>query len=187
MSLVLRKGDAMPIARDPESGAVRVIMGLGWDPVAEPIGPVDLDGSCLLFDDARNWVDTVWFDQLRSQCGSVVHTGDNLTGEGHSDDEQILIDLSLLPDSVTSLVFVINSFSGHDFRGIDNAACRLIDVVADREIARYCLGCQGAHTGQVMTRLARGSATGDWHMHAIGEACNGRSFEDLLPTVRLHL
>jgi tellurium resistance protein TerZ len=86
MSLILRRGDAVPIEHDAVTAEARVIMGLGWDPIAEPVGPVDLDGSCLLFDAQRELVDTVGFNQLRSQCGSVVHTGDNVTGEGHSDD-----------------------------------------------------------------------------------------------------
>src|SRR5690349_9536369 len=98
-------------------------MGLGWDPITEVkkgfLGfgsktvktAVDLDASCMMFDAKGEMVDMVWFRQLKSQDGSVVHTGDNRSGEGEGDDEQIRVDLSAVPAHVKSLVFTVNCYS----------------------------------------------------------------------------
>ncbi|MDM9678639.1 TerD family protein, partial [Raoultella planticola] len=68
----------------------------------------------------------IWFRKLKSTCGSVVHTGDNLTGEGDGDDEVINVYLGQLPVKVEYLAFTVNSFRGQSFNDVDNAFCRVV-------------------------------------------------------------
>jgi tellurium resistance protein TerZ len=167
-------------------------MGLGWDAVKKKglfgglkSQSIDLDASCLLFDGQGQLVDQVWFQQLRSVDGAVVHTGDNRTGAGDGDDESILVDLSQVPAQVASLVFVVNSFTGQDFTQIENAYCRVVDETTAGEVARYALSGSGRHNAQVMAKLTRDGQ--GWAMTAIGAVANGRTFHDLLPAVAGHL
>lgn len=193
MTVNLQKGQKISLAKEAGGTLARVTMGLGWDAVKSKgffgfgakTEAVDLDASCVLFDDANRPLDVVWFRQLQSRDGSVVHTGDNRTGAGEGDDEQIVVDLARVPDSVKSLVFTVNSFTGQSFAQVENAFCRLINSDNGQEVARYDLSVQGPHTAQVMAKLYRHN--GEWKMHAIGENANGRTFDELLPAVVPHL
>ncbi len=158
-------------------------MGLGWDCT---YGSIDLDASCMLLDRNGNLIDVVWFGKLESDDGSIIHTGDNVTGEGEGDDEKILVDLNNIPQNVKTLMFVVNSFSGESFSEVENAFCRLVDCQTEREIARFSLSAQGRHTAQVMAKLCRHNQQ-VWEMHAIGENTRGRTFEDLLPFIQRFL
>jgi tellurium resistance protein TerZ len=138
-----------------------------------------------MFDDNKQMLDAIWFRQLRSKDGSITHTGDNRTGAGDGDDEQIIVDLSRIPPNVKSLVFVVNSFMGQNFSQIENAFCRIVDQKTGKEIAKYNLSCQGNHTAQIMTKIYR--YNGEWKMNAIGENASGRTFQDLMPAMMAHL
>lgn len=189
MSISLVKGQK--ISLDKEAGATldAVVMGLGWD-VKKAGGlkgflgggdSIDLDASCVFFDEAKAILDIVWFRQLKSKDGSVVHTGDNRTGAGEGDDEQIIVQLSKVPANVKTLVFTVNSFTGQTFESVENAFCRIVDKASGKEIARYNLSCSGKHTAMVMAKLYRHN--GEWKMHALGEYGNGRTVQDLLPVI----
>ncbi len=189
MSVSLVKGQKISLSKEGDSSLTKVVMGLGWD-AKKPSGflgflgvsnEIDLDASCLLFDAQNNLLDAVWFKQLRSKDGSIMHTGDNRTGAGEGDDEQIIVDLSKVPAQVKSLVFVVNSFLGQNFSQIENAFCRMVDQRTGKEIAKYNLSCQGNHTGQVMSKVYRHS--GEWKMHAIGENASGKTFHEMLPAI----
>lgn len=192
MSVSLNKGQTVSLTKSGGGTLTRVRMGLGWDAVKKrglfggmKSQTIDLDASCLLFDTGGRLVDQVWFSQLRSQNGSVQHTGDNLTGDGDGDDESIIVDLPRLPQHVQTLVFVVNSFTGQNFSQIENAFCRLVDETTGGELARYELTGSGSHTAQVMAKVSR---VGDgWSMTAIGAIASGRTFHDLLPSVAGHL
>ena len=138
-----------------------------------------------MFDEQRNQVDAVWFRQLKSHDGSVIHTGDNRTGDGDGDDEQIVVDLGRVPAHVTSLMFTVNSFTGQNFSQIENATCRIVNADNNQEVARFNLSTLGAHNAQIMAKLYRHN--GEWKMHAIGEIGNGRTFEELMPQIKPHL
>jgi tellurium resistance protein TerZ len=196
MPVDLVKGQRISLDKEAGGRLSRVIMGLGWD-VAKRGGflgglfggggdSIDLDASCVMFDEAGRAVDTIYYAQLQSQDGSVIHTGDNLTGEGEGDDEQIRVDLNRVPPNVKTLVFVVNSFTGQDFGRIENAFCRLVDETTGAEIARYNLSGGGSHTAQVMAKVYRGSE-GGWDMSAIGENASGRTFRDLMPAITASL
>ncbi|WP_424951637.1 TerD family protein [Deinococcus sp.] len=192
MALSLSKNQTISLEKTAGGGLRNVTMGLGWD-VAKPKGflarltgagvvEIDLDASALLFDASGELLDSVWFRQLKSKDGSVLHTGDNRTGEGDGDDEQIRVDLNRIPAGVQTIVFTVNSFLGQDFSKIENAYCRLVNDAGGAEIARFNLSAGGAHTGQVMARLYRGG--GGWNMQALGTPSNGRTFQDMLPDIR---
>jgi tellurium resistance protein TerZ len=187
MSVNLSKGQKVSLSKRDGGTLTRVRMGLGWDAVKKKglfgskSQSIDLDASALLLDAGGNLVDQVWFQQLRSSDGSVLHTGDNRTGAGDGDDESIQVDLSRLPAVVKDVVFTVNSFTGQDFSSIANAFCRLIDETTETEIARYELTGSGSHNAQIMARVTRDGA--GWSMTALGVPASGRTFRDLMPAV----
>lgn len=193
MAISLVKGQKISLEKESGGSLSKVVMGLGWDAkkVSSFFGflskeqSIDLDASCVLFDENKNKLDEVWFRQLKSRDGSIVHTGDNRTGDGEGDDEQIIVDLANVPSNVKTLIFVVNSFTGQNFSQIENAFCRIVNHTNNKEIARYNLSCQGNHTAMVMSKVYRHN--GEWKMHAIGENCSGRTFNDLMPVMMVNL
>lgn len=191
MAISLTKNQTISLEKTAGSGLRNVTMGLGWD-VAKPKGflakltgggdSIDLDASALFFDASGTLTDSVWFRQLKSKDGSVEHTGDNRTGAGDGDDEQIKVDLGRIPASVQTVVFTVNSFLGQDFGKVENAYCRLVNDAGGTEIARFNLSAGGAHTGQVMARLYREGQ--GWNMQALGTPSKGRTFQDMLPDIK---
>lgn len=193
MSVNLQKGQKISLDKEAGGTLTKITMGLGWDAVKTKgifgfggkTETIDLDASCVMFDEANKPVDIVWFRQLKSRDGSIVHTGDNRTGAGDGDDEQIIVDLANVPSSVKSLVFTVNSFTGQSFAQVENAFCRIVNTSNNKEVAKYNLSVQGAHTAQIMAKLYRHN--GEWKMHAIGENGNGRTFDDLMSQIIPHL
>ncbi|WP_310584480.1 TerD family protein [Deinococcus sp.] len=191
MAISLTKNQTISLEKTAGSGLRNITMGLGWD-VAKPKGflakltgggdSIDLDASALFFDASGTLTDSVWFRQLKSKDGSVEHTGDNRTGAGDGDDEQIKVDLGRIPASVQTIVFTVNSFLGQDFGKVENAYCRLVNDQGRTEIARFNLSAGGAHTGQVMARLYREGQ--GWNMQALGTPSRGRTFQDMLPDIK---
>lgn len=193
MAINLAKGQKISLEKEAGGGLSKVIMGLGWDAVksggffgfGKKAPDIDLDASCVVFDEQNNPVDAVWFRQLQSKDGSIVHTGDNRTGDGDGDDEQIIVDLPRVPGNIKSLVFTVNSFTGQNFSQVENATCRLVNAANNQEIARYNLSTLGPHNAQIMVKLYRHG--GEWKLHAIGEIGNGRTFNELMPQIVPHL
>jgi tellurium resistance protein TerZ len=163
MAVNLQKGQKISLEKEAGGTLRSVTMGLGWD-VAKRGGffgfggssqSIDLDASCVMFDESNRPLDVVWFRQLRSKDGSITHTGDNRTGAGDGDDEQIIVNLAEVPAHVTALVFTVNSFTGQDFSQVQNAFCRLVNQADGREVARFNLSSQGPHTAQILAKLYR--------------------------------
>lgn len=184
MGISLTKGGTLSLAKADGGALTRVRMGLGWDQAKSGFfgigGSIDLDASALLFDANRQLVDTVAFNHLRSKDGSVQHGGDNLTGAGDGDDETIDVDLSRVPANVTSIVFVITSYSGQAFDKIKNVFCRLVDLSAGQnEVVKYQLGAeQGNSNAQIMAVVSR-SGSG-WVFRAVGESARGKVAKDMV-------
>ena len=191
MAISLSKGQTINLSKDSGSGLTKVFMGLGWDPVEQKKGgflssifgggggggDIDLDASVIMLDAGKQVIDTVSFAQLTSKDGSIKHGGDNLTGQGDGDDEVIYVDLTKLPGTASHLVFTVNSFRGQTFNDVKNAFARLVDDTNHKELCRYTLTEQGAHTGVVMASMSKG---GDgWHMTAHGKPCQGRTVADI--------
>ncbi len=193
MAINLEKGQKISLEKEAGTTLTKITMGLGWDAVKTKgfLGfggksqDIDLDASCLMFDEKGNLADSIWFRQLESKDGSVKHTGDNRTGAGDGDDEQIIVDLTRVPAAIKSLIFTVNSFTGQNFSKVENATCRILDGTNSNEIARFNLSTLGPHTAQIMTKLYRHD--GVWKIAAIGESCSGRTFEELLPRITPHI
>jgi tellurium resistance protein TerZ len=193
MTVNLQKGQKISLEKEAGGALSRVTMGLGWDAIKKggffgfgaKTESVDLDASCVMFDESNRPLDVVWFRQLKSRDGSILHTGDNRTGAGEGDDEQIIVDLARVPANVKSLVFTVNSFTGQNFSQVENAYCRILNAANEQVVARYDLSVQGSHTAQIMAKLYRHN--GEWKMHAIGENGVGRTFDELMPQMTQHL
>lgn len=193
MAVNLQKGQKISLAKEAGGTLNNVVMGLGWD-AAKKKGffgfgggsqEVDLDASCFMFDESNELRDLVFFNHLRSECGSIQHSGDNRTGEGDGDDEQIAVALNRVPANIKSLVFTVSNYTGQDFSQVENAYCRLINGDNGQEIARYNLSAQGNHTAQIMAKVYRHN--GEWKMHAIGENSQGATPDKIVPRIMPHL
>jgi tellurium resistance protein TerZ len=186
VAISLSKGQRVSLEKETGKTLDKIVMGLGWD-VREKKGffgfgggggSIDLDASVGIFDGTGKLVDQVWYSQLKSKDGSILHTGDNLTGAGDGDDEQIIVNLGQVPAQVQTMVFVVSSFSNDTFDEIENAYCRMVDAQTSQEILRYALSGQGSHTAQIMMSVYRKGS--GWSVRAIGEKCSGRQIGDLI-------
>jgi len=192
MGISLVKGQKISLEKTDGSSLTKIFLGAGWD-VAKSSGgflgglfgggngSIDLDASAILFDENKKVLDAIWFAQLRSRDGSIQHSGDNLTGEGDGDDEKIHVDLTRVPPQVKSIVFTISSFRGQTFEKVENAFCRLVDDTNNTEIAKYNLSSQGNYTALIIARVYRHN--GAWKMSALGETCNGKTIQDIVPSI----
>lgn len=192
MSVKLAKGQKVSLTKT-ESNLKKIFVGLGWDPVKAKGGflggmfgggesSIDLDASCLMFDDSKNLVDTVWFRQLRSKDGSVIHSGDNLTGVGDGDDEVITVDLTRLPSNVKTLVFTITSFRGQTFDKVESAFCRLVNADNKQEMVKYTLSDKSKTTAQIMVKVFK--QDNEWVVEGLGIPADGTVQSQLLNVIQ---
>lgn len=172
----LVKGERVSLVKTGAPALDRVVMGLGWDP-AERGRSIDLDASALAFDVTGKNLEVVWFNHRTAFRRAITHSGDNVTGEGDGDDEQIIVRLSALPSEVHSLVFTINSFGGQKFTEISRAFCRLVDERSGAELVRFDLTNSEARTGVIMAVLTRTGTS--WEMRAVGAYHDGRTGKDM--------
>lgn len=186
MSISLAKNQSVSLSKEAPS-LTRLHIGLGWDPVKKKglfgkltggSDSIDLDASVILVDSAKRVVDNVWFNQLKSKDGSVVHSGDNLTGDGDGDDEIVRVDLARVPAAVAHLVVTVNSYRGQTFDEVDNAFCRLVDEATRKEICKFELREKGRNSGFVMAVVSRDGS--GWVAKALGVPANGRTVHDLV-------
>ncbi|MBY6437108.1 TerD family protein, partial [Rhodococcus kroppenstedtii] len=187
----LSKGQKVTLKKDGGVALTTIRMGLGWDPVKKSGGffggrtaNIDLDASALMFAGTRH-ADVVYFGQLRSKDGSIVHAGDNLTGDGEGDDEVITVDLTRVPAQVTSIVFIVTSYRGQTFEQVANAFTRLVDAPVGSELARFTLQGGMPYTGLVMAKVYR--ADGTWKLQAIGDGIQAKHAGEALPQLAPYL
>jgi tellurium resistance protein TerZ len=174
MAVNLVKGQRISLEKEAGKAVARVIMGLGWDTGREQI---DLDASCALIGEDKSVLEAIYFSNKRSKNGSVQHSGDNLTGAGDGDDEQIKVDLGAVDAAVKHIVFAVTSYRGQKFTSVKNAFVRIVDEATGKELCRYSLSDQFPNTGVIMARLYRHN--GEWKFAAIGEPADGRTVLDL--------
>jgi stress response protein SCP2 len=197
MSVNLQKGQKVELTKG-NAGLNRLIVGLGWDEVeqkkkggfggmfAAPPPPIDCDASAILvgadgkLQDKRVVIaqntlnhDVVFFKNLTHMSGSVLHKGDNLTGAGDGDDEQIEVILSMVPPHIHRIAFVVNIYDavkrGQHFGMIQNAFIRIVNAANGQELCRYNLSDN--YPG--MTAMIFGEVyryNGEWKFSAIGQA-----------------
>jgi stress response protein SCP2 len=191
MSINLQKGQKVSLTKE-NAGLSKVIVGLGWDEAprsgfglfAPKPKPIDCDASAIMLKGGKlcDNKDVVYFANLNHKSGTVQHMGDNLTGAGEGDDEQIVIDLSRVPAEYDKIVFVVNIYQAfkrnQHFRMIRNAFIRLVDGRNSRELCRYNL--TEDYSG--MTAMVFGEVyryNGEWKFSAIGQGTNDGSIGDL--------
>lgn len=186
MSISLQKGQKVSLSKD-NAGLAKVIVGLGWDEVKSSSGgglfsslfkaqpkPIDCDASAIMLKNGKfvDQKDLVYYGNLRHKSGTVNHQGDNLTGEGEGDDEQIIIDLSKVPQEYDKIVIVVNIYQAvqrnQHFGLIENAFIRLVDARNNKEMCKYNL--TDDYSG--MTAMIFGEVyrhNGEWKLSAIGQ------------------
>ena len=176
----LVKGQKINLEKPGGGNLSNVFMGLGWDP-SHGSDDIDLDASCICFDSTKNVVDTIYFGKLTGAGNSIIHSGDNLTGDGEGDDEVINVDLSRVPSNIQSLVFTINSFQGQTFNEVANCFARLVDSSSKSELCIFKLAEKGANNAVIMCRIYR--YNGQWKFSAMGNPGSGRTAGDLVPQI----
>jgi len=190
MAVNLKKGEAISLLKEAGTDTLEeIVMGLGWSAMKTGFfgggGSIDLDASCIIFNEKGKKLDEVWFRNLSSRDNSVVHSGDNLVGgDGDSDDEQIVVKLNKLPKEASSLLFTVNNFTGQNFSKVKNAYCRIVNAKDKKELAKYDLSCSGEHTAMLMAKVYKQDK--EWKLEAIGETSRGRTFQDMMPLLEKH-
>ncbi len=192
MAINLEKGQRISLSKEAP-GLTKIMCGLGWDVVKKGGGGFsnapncDLDASVICLDDKRKVNDianVVYFANLSHRSGAITHLGDNLTGEGEGDDEQITVDLAKIPAAIITLVFTVNIYEGiarkQDFAQVKNAFVRLVNVSNNKELARYNLsGLEYiGMTGMIMAEIYRHN--NEWKMAAIGNGVKANGLGELV-------
>ncbi|WP_240418258.1 TerD family protein [Paenibacillus periandrae] len=179
MTISLSKGQRIDLTKT-NPGLTKVIVGLGWDTNKYNGGSdFDLDASAfMLYADgkAKGVDDFVFYNNPKTPNGSVVHTGDNRTGEGEGDDEQIIMDFSLVPANIERVGITVTIHDAQarsqNFGQVSNAFVRIVDESNGREVLRYDLGEEfSVETAVVICELYRQGP--DWKFQAIGSGFSG--------------
>ena len=173
MGVSLSKGGNVSLSKEAP-GLTAVIIGLGWDVRTTTGTDFDLDASALLLNNSGkvgNDQHFIFFNNLKSPDGSVEHTGDNITGEGEGDDEQIKVNLATVPPEIEKIVFPVSIYDAEtrqqSFGQVRNAFIRVVNQAGEAEIARYDLSEDAStETAMVFGELYRHGA--EWTFRAIG-------------------
>ncbi|MDX6350607.1 MAG: tellurium resistance protein TerD [Streptomyces sp.] len=174
MGVSLSKGGNVSLTKEAPN-LTAVIVGLGWDARTTTGSDFDLDASALLTGAEGKVLSDqhfVFFNNLKSPDGSVEHTGDNITGEGEGDDEQIKVNLAGVPAEIAKIVFPVSIYEAEtrqqSFGQVRNAFIRVVNQADDRELARYDLTEDAStETAMVFGELYRHGA--EWKFRAIGQ------------------
>lgn len=191
MSVSLQKGQKVSLSKD-NAGLSKVIIGLGWDEVERKKGffapkpqPIDCDATAFLLQNGKlaNKDDVVYFGNLRHKSGTVQHMGDNLTGAGDGDDEQIIVDLARIPAQYDRIVIIVNIYQARQrqqhFGLIRNAFIRLVDGRNNREMCKYNLTDDySGRTAMIFGEVYR--YNGEWKFNAIGQGTDDNSIGDVV-------
>ena len=179
MGIQLSKGQRIDLTKT-NPGLTKAIIGLGWDTNKYQGGhDFDLDASAFLVDmnnKCQNDLDFVFYNNLQHPSGSVIHTGDNRTGEGDGDDEQLVVDFTKIPANVHRIGITVTIHDAEqrmqNFGQVSNAFVRLVDDANNQELLRFDLGEDfSIETAVVVCELYRHGS--DWKFNAIGSGFSG--------------
>jgi tellurium resistance protein TerD len=178
MAISLQKGGNVNLSKE-NPNLSKVIVGLGWDPRATDGTAFDLDASGFLQKNdgkVRGDADFVFYNNLKSTDGSVVHLGDNTTGQGEGDDERLTVDLSKVPPEVDKISFCVTIHDAEarkqNFGMVGKAFIRCVDANGEKELARYDLSEDSSvETAMIFGELYRAGA--DWKFKAVGQGFKG--------------
>lgn len=179
MPVYLKKGQKVSLTKG-NPGLSKVVVGLGWDVNQfDTGGDFDLDATAFLLTDAgkvSRQEDFIFFGNLTHPSGCVSHQGDNLTGVGDGDDEQIKVDLSLVPANISKIAFAVTIYEAEErrqnFGQVNNAFIRIYDETNGNEILRYDLGEDfSIETAAIFGELYKHG--NEWKFNAIGSGYQG--------------
>ncbi len=175
MGVSLSKGGNVSLTKEAGGTLAAVTVGLGWDVRTTTGTDFDLDASAIGLNAGGTVLSDkhfVFFNNLKSPEGAIEHTGDNLTGEGEGDDEQINVNLAALPAEVEKVVFPVSIYDGanrsQSFGQVRNAFIRVVNAAGGTELARYDLTEDAStETAMVFGELYRNA--GEWKFRAVGQ------------------
>ena len=179
MPINLSKGQKVDLTKG-NPGLKNIMVGLGWDVNAfDTGGDFDLDAAAFLVTDSgkiSRTEDFVFYGNLTHPSGAVQHAGDNRTGAGDGDDEQLLVDLSLVPANISKIVFTATIYDAEvrrqNFGQVSNAFIRIYNEVSGEELLRYDLGEDfSIETAAVFGELYKHGS--EWKFNAIGSGYQG--------------
>jgi tellurium resistance protein TerD len=178
MPISLQKGGNISLTKT-EPGLEKVIVGLGWDARMTDGSAFDLDASIFLATASgkvRSDYDFIFYNNRKSQDGSVEHLGDNTTGVGEGDDEVIRIDLVNVPQEITRLVFAVSIYDAEtrkqNFGMVASAYMRVLNNATRSEISRYDLSEDGSlETSMIIGEVYRHNT--EWKFKAVGQGFRG--------------
>ena len=178
MAVTLSKGQNVSLSKtDPL--LKHILIGLGWDARSSDGQDFDLDASVFMTTDNGKVPSDdyfVFYNQLKSPCGSVQHTGDNLTGAGDGDDESVIVELEKVPANIKSLFVTVTIHDAEtrrqNFGQVSNAFVRLVNHETGQEVLRFDLSEDySTETAMVFGEVYRHN--GDWKFRAIGQGYAG--------------
>lgn len=179
MAISLKKGQKIDLTKT-NPGLSKILVGLGWDTNKYDGGAdFDLDASVFLVDatgKATSDSDFIFYNNPTHPSGSVQYMGDNRTGVGDGDDEQVSIDLSLVPANIDRIAFTVTIYDyetrKQNFGQVSNAFIRIVDVANNVELMRYDLSEDfSIETALVIAELYRNN--GEWKFQAVGSGFQG--------------
>lgn len=193
MSVCLEKGHKVSLTKDAP-GLDSILIGLGWD--ANKKGGLfgsktfDLDASAFVLRDGkiRRDNDVIYFGNKHKRGDAIWHHGDNLTGDGDGDDEQISVTLSRLDRDIDRVIFVVNIYDAkskrQSFGDVKNAFMRIVDEKTNRELFRYNLsdGSVGDVTSLIFGELYKKGS--EWKFNPIGEGSKADTVSRLAAVYR---
>ena len=178
MAISLQKGGSVNLSKEAP-GMKKMLVGLGWSLRATDGDAFDLDGSAFLLgagDKVRSDADFVFYNQNKSSDGSVVHSGDNRTGEGEGDDETITVELDKVPADVEKIAVCVTIHDAEarrqNFGMVSRAYVRCVDAITNAEVARYDLSEDASvEAAMVFGEIYRHN--GEWKFKAMGQGFQG--------------
>lgn len=196
MAVNLQKGQKVELRKSDGSTLRHVMIGLGWDEAKQSGGffsrrthNIDCDASVFMCQNGKLMSndDVVYYGNLKHKSGSITHMGDNLTGAGEGDDEQIIVNLDSIPKVYDKIIFVVNIYNSHErnqsFGMIQNAFIRIIDADNNSELCRYNL----TESYEGMTAMVFGEIylrNGQWKFNAIGQGTKDAGLDELAARFR---
>lgn len=178
MGISLNKGGNLSLSKtDPT--LKNVLVGLGWDARPTTGTDFDLDASAFMVKDdgkVRSDADFIFYNQMRSTCGSVEHTGDNRTGAGEGDDEALIVILDKVPADIQRIVFTVTIHDAEarkqNFGQVSNAFIRIVNKDSNNEVARFDLSEDASiETAMVFGEIYKHG--GEWKFRAVGQGYSG--------------
>lgn len=178
MAISLTKGGNVSLTKEAP-GITKTTVGLGWNPRVTDGAAFDLDAIAFLVNEngrVRADHDFIFFNNLKSSDGSVVHNGDNRTGDGAGDDETLSVNLSKVPADVAKVIFAVTIYEGQarsqNFGQVANAYIRVSNDAGGSEIARYDLSEDSStETAMIFGELYKHGS--EWKFRAIGQGFAG--------------